>query len=205
MMLLAADEKPKDLPMFEAGADGKTEIFNGKDLGGWDKDADYWSVENGEIVAKAKGQHPYSYLTTQKAVGDFRLILEVKLVPNTENSGIQFRSARIGKNEMRGMQADVGKGWWGHLYEEHQRGLLTKKSGDQWVKGEDWNTYEILAVGSKVRTAINGKLCVDLDDPKVDKKGVIGFQLHSGGTQEVRFRNLQLEINPRFELKTLKE
>src|ERR1041384_8087068 len=105
--LLAADETPKDLPLFEGGPGGKVELFNGKDLSGWDKDADYWSVQDGEIVAKATDKHPYSYLTTQKAVADFRLVLEIKLVPNTENSGVQFRSARIGKNEMKGMQADA--------------------------------------------------------------------------------------------------
>ncbi|HEV8378830.1 MAG TPA: DUF1080 domain-containing protein, partial [Tepidisphaeraceae bacterium] len=110
LLLIAADEKPKDLPMVEPGES----IFNGKDLAGWDKDADYWSVSDGEIVGKATEKHPYSYLTTKKSVADFRLIVEVKLVPNSENSGIQFRSARIGKNEMKGMQADVGKGWWGH-------------------------------------------------------------------------------------------
>jgi hypothetical protein len=34
---------------------------------------------------------------------------------------------------------------------------------------------------------------------------VIGFQLHSGNTQEIRFRNLQLEINPKsMDLKTAK-
>ena len=203
--LLAADETPKDMPMFKAGPDGKADIFNGKDLSGWNKDADYWSVSDGEILGKATDKHPYSYLTTKKAVGDFRLILEVKLVPNSENSGIQFRSARIGKNEMKGMQADAGKGWWGHLYEEHERGLLTKKSGEQWVKEDDWNTYEILAVGPKVQTAINGHLCVDITDEKIDRKGVIGFQLHAGGPQEVRFRKLELELNPKFELKTVKE
>jgi hypothetical protein len=200
-----AGEQKKELPMFEAGPDGKAEIFNGKDLSGWDKDADFWSVENGEIVGKAGPKHPYSYLTTNKQVADFRLIVEVKHVPNAENSGIQFRSARVGKNEMKGMQADIGKGWWGKVYEEHQRGLLTKESRDQFVKPDDWNTYEIIAIGSKVRTAINGNLCVDLDDPKVDKKGVIGFQLHSGNTQEIRFRKLELEINPKsMDLKTAK-
>ena len=205
LLLIAADERPKDAPLFQAGPNGKVEIFNGKDLTGWDKDADYWSVADGEIVAKATEKHPYSYLTTQKSVADFRLIVEMKLTPNSENSGIQFRSARIGKNEMKGMQADAGKGWWGHLYEEHERALLTKKSGEQWVKEDDWNTYEILAVGSKVRTAINGHLCVDMEDEKFDRRGVIGFQLHAGGPEEVRFRKLELELNPKFELKTVKE
>jgi hypothetical protein len=201
-VLLAAD---KELPLFEPGPDGKVEIFNGKDLTGWDAEAKYWSVQNGELVGKAtEAKHPYSYATTTRSVGDFRLTLQVKLTPNSENSGIQFRSIRSAEREMKGPQADIGKGWWGHLYDEHGKALLTKKSGDQWVKENDWNTYEILAVGSKIRTAINGHLCTDIDDPDLRSRGVIGFQLHSGGPQEVRFKEIKLELNPKFELATVK-
>ncbi len=105
---------------------------------------------------------------------------------------------------MRGCQADMGAGWWGKLYEESARGLLWDKGGDRFVKAEDWNTYEILAVGSKIRTALNGNLCVDLDDPKVARNGVIAVQVHSGGPTEVRFKDFQLELNPKFEMKTVK-
>lgn len=203
---VAADDRAAKPALFEAGPDGQVEIFNGKDLTGWDADSDYWKVEDGEIVGKVQGPHPYSYLTTKKAAANFRLILEIKLTPNEENSGIQIRSIRIdGKNEMKGMQADVGKGWWGHLYEEHERGLLTKENGEKWVKPNEWNTYEVVAVGSKVRTAINGHLCVDMDDPKFDLQGIFGFQMHQGNTMEVRFRKLKLELNPQFELKTLEK
>jgi hypothetical protein len=44
-----------------------------------------------------------------------------------------------------------------------------------------------------------------MNDEKFDKMGVIGFQLHAGGPQEVRFRKLELELDPKFELKTVKE
>ncbi len=62
------------------------------------------------------------------------------------------------------------------------------------MKKGEWNTYEIEAVGAKVRTWINGQLCVDLEDPKGAKQGIFALQLHSGGPTEVRFRNLQLEV-----------
>ena len=112
--------------------------------------------------------------------------------------------------EARGCQADAGAGWWGKLYEESARGLLFPKKdqafdGDKFVKKEDWNVYEIVVVGHKIRTAINGNLCTDLDDEKIAAKGRIGLQVHSGGPMEVRFRNFQLELNPKFELKTLKQ
>ena len=82
----------------------------------------------------------------------------MRLTPNTENSGIQFRSERLENGEVKGYQADAGAGWWGKLYEEHGRGLLWKKPGDFHVKKEGWNTYEIVAVGDRILTAINGEL-----------------------------------------------
>ena len=56
--------------------------------------------------------------------GDFRLIFEVKLTPNKENSGIQFRSEVLPNGHVKGYQADIGAGWWGKLYEEEGRALL---------------------------------------------------------------------------------
>jgi hypothetical protein len=106
---------------------------------------------------------------------------------------------------MKGPQADMGAGWWGKLYEENGRALLWNKPGDACVKENEWNTYEILAVGSKIRTAINGRLCVDLDDPLISRRGIIGLQVHSGGPLEVRFKDLQLELNPKPELVTLQQ
>jgi len=118
----------------------------------------------------------------------------MKLVPNKENSGIQFRSENLPDGEMRGPQADAGEGWWGKLYEESGRGLIWKESGEKYLKKDDWNDYVIEAKGSKVKTWINGNLCVDLDDPKIAMKGLIGFQVHSGGPMEVRFKEIKLEV-----------
>jgi hypothetical protein len=103
---------------------------------------------------------------------------------------------------MRGYQADAGAGWWGKLYEEQGRGILSDRSGEQYVKPDEWNTYEIVAVGHKIKTAINGKQCVDLVDEQGATHGVIGLQLHSGGPLEVRFKEFHVEVNPTFELKT---
>jgi hypothetical protein len=162
-------------------------------------------VENGEIVGRTKtGLKHNEFLKSKATLSDFRLVVKIKLTPNSENSGIQFRSERFGEYEMKGMQADAGVGWWGKLYEESGRKLLWKNPGDSLVKTNDWNTYEVLTVGSRVRTAINGHLCVDLDDPKIARSGVLGLQMHAGGPMEVRFKDLQVEVNPKFELKTVK-
>jgi hypothetical protein len=180
------------------------QFFNGKDLTGWYGDEKLWKVENGEIVGKTDmGLKHNEFLKTKKSYGDFRLVVKIKLVPNEANSGIQFHSEPFEGFEMKGPQADAGKGWWGKLSEENGRGIISDKSGEPFLKPNDWNTYEVLAVGSKVRTAINGHLCVDLDDPKISQKGIFGLQVHAGGPTEVRFKDFDFEENPKFEMKTL--
>ena len=172
-------------------------MFNGKDLTGWDGDPKLWRVEKGEIVGTSPGIKRNEFLRSQMIAGDFRLTLQVKLVPDRENSGVQFRSESLPGGEVKGPQADVGAGWWGKLYEEHGRGLLWKKSGEKHVKAGEWNEYTIEAVGSRVRTWINGKPCVDLEDAKIARRGLFAFQIHSGGAMEVRFKEIKLEVLPK--------
>ncbi len=193
--LIAYLQHPQQVPML-ANTDNAKDFFNGKDLTGWYGDLKLWSVENGEIVGKSPGLKHNEFLKSHLAAGDFKLSLQVKLTPDKENSGVQFRSEPLPNGEMKGPQADVGAGWWGKLYEESGRGLLWKNSGDAFVKKDEWNDYVIIAKGSKIQTWINGKLCVDLDDPKIAQRGVFALQIHSGGPMEVRYRAIKLELNP---------
>jgi putative heme-binding domain-containing protein len=182
----------QQVPML-ATANNAALLFNGHDLTGWSGDPELWSVEDGEIVGRTSGLARNDWIVSALTARDFRLKLEVKLVGNNGNSGIQFRSHSVGR-EVSGYQADIGQGWWGKLYEEHGRALLWGESGEEHVKLDDWNSYEIVAVGSKIQTFINGQLCVNLDDPQGKRQGIIAFQLHSGGKTEVRFRHLSLEV-----------
>jgi putative membrane-bound dehydrogenase-like protein len=192
--LVAYLQTPAQVPML-ATAENAKDFFNGKDLTNWDGDRTLWTVENGEIVGKtATGLKRNNFLVSQLAVQDFRLSLKVKLTPNTENSGIQFRSVPLPDGEMRGPQADIGAGWWGKLYEESGRGLLAKDGGEKFVKPGEWNDYVIEAVGPRVRIWINGNLCTDYTDEKLARRGVVGLQLHSGGPMEIRFKDVKLEV-----------
>lgn len=190
--LVAYLASPAQVPVLLT-ADTAQMIFNGEDLTGWVGNPELWSVEDGAIVGKTEGLGRNEFLRSELLAGDFRLTLDVKLMPNTENSGIQFRSDPLSEGEVKGYQADVGAGWWGKLYEEHGRGLLWDTPGDPHVRPGEWNTYEIVAQGSTIKTSINGKPCVDLDDPEGARRGIFALQLHSGGPMEVRFRNLVLE------------
>jgi putative heme-binding domain-containing protein len=191
--LVAYLRHPTQSPIL-ATADNAKDLFNGKDLTGWDGDPKLWSVKDGEIVGKSPGIKKNEFLKSHLLADDFRLTLKVKLVPDRENSGVQFRSEVLPDGDVKGPQADVGAGWWGKLYEEHGRGVLWDKSGEKHVKVDDWNEYEIVAEGSRVKTYINGKLCVDLDDAKLARRGIFALQIHSGGAMEVRFKDLKLEV-----------
>lgn len=193
--LVAYLASPAQGPML-ATAENVTSFFNGRDLTGWQGEPALWSVENGEIVGKTTGLKHNTFLRSDLLCSDFKLTVQVKLVANQGNSGIQFRSQPAPNDEVKGYQADIGPDWWGKVYEELGRGLLWKESGERHVKLGEWNTYEIVAVGSKIKTMINGQLCADLDDPTGARRGIFAFQLHSGGPTEVRYKDLRLELVP---------
>ena len=178
-----------------ADADNAKDFFNGKDLSNFDGDKDVWKVENGEIVGSTKtGLKKNTFLKSTMDVADFKLSVKVKLTPNKENSGIQFRSVPIEGGEMRGPQADIGAGWWGKLYEESARGLLVKEGGEKHVKPDEWNDYVVEAIGPTVKIWINGQQCANYTDDKLARRGLIAFQVHSGGPMEVRFKDVKLEV-----------
>jgi putative membrane-bound dehydrogenase-like protein len=193
--LIAYLAGPSQAPML-ATSETAAHLFNGRDLSLWHGKEGLWSAEQGEIVGKTAGLDRNEFLISDLAASDFRLSLEVKLVANEGNSGVQFRSEELSGGEVKGYQADLGAGWWGKLYEEHGRGLLWNHSGEGYVKLGQWNHYQIEAIGGQIRTRINGRPCVDLNDPAGAKRGIFALQLHSGGPTEVRFRNLKLQLGP---------
>ncbi len=188
--LIAYLRGKEQTPMLASDED-LARFFNGTDLTGWSGRDDLWSVENGELVGRTDGLAQNEWIVSDLAVGDFTLTLDVKLVGNRGNSGIQFRS-HAHDGEVAGYQADIGVDWWGKLYEEHGRGLLWDQPADAKVNVGEWNRYKIVVSGHHIRTYLNDELCVDLEDPDGAESGIIAFQLHSGGKTEVRFRNIQL-------------
>jgi hypothetical protein len=169
-------------------------LFDGQTLRGWHGEAGIWSVDDGEIVGRSEGLDHNTFLVSDQVVEDFRLVLEVRLVGDRGNSGIQFRSEALPDGEVKGYQADIGPGWWGKLYHERGRGILSDRSAEAFVRQDDWNRYEIEAVGNRVRTWINGRLSTDVVDPPGERRGILALQVHSGEATEVRFRHLRLTI-----------
>ena len=179
-------------------------FFTGNDLNAWStSQPKYWSVKGGTIVGHSAAKVPKNeFLWSDVTVKDFYLSVDVKLTPDNRNAGIQFRSKKTNADgQALGYQADVGAGVWGKLYHEHGRGKLDwNDRAAKAVKRDDWNRYEILAVGHKIWTAINGTLCVAIEDPKGELSGKIAFQVHAGPPQTVHYRPVKLVHDPKLEL-----
>ncbi|MCA9246061.1 MAG: DUF1080 domain-containing protein, partial [Planctomycetales bacterium] len=183
-------------------------LFNGRDFEGWEGNTGkYFNIERGIIVAKNgedNAPNVSNYLLTKKKYRNFRLIFESKLVQSEMHSGIALWGKKFEKDgEPFSYQGHLvmypsGYGYY-DLYRRNSiyrdQGGAAKKAGRQ----HDWNQMEILAIGARIRHAINGKLVADWTDPKPElcENGPIGLQLHSNKVpQEVHFRGLVLTEDP---------
>ncbi len=60
------------------------------------------------------------------------------------------------------------------------------------MKENDWNEFVITAQGQHVTIELNGTRIVDHEDPKFNKEGIIGLQLHVGYPMEVRYKDIEI-------------
>ena len=188
-------------------------LFDGKSLQGWkvlnEQNAAYWSVKDGEILCSSGGEKMprNTYLYTEKEYGDFMFTCKFRLSgdPATGliNSGIQYRSA-LGKkgphNIIIGYQADIGKDWWGGIFDEHRRKVIYRAKPEALLasnrfKDDNWHTYCIICKGNHHRLYINGILTADyLElDQDIPAKGIIALQLHGGGICQIQWKDLTIK------------
>jgi hypothetical protein len=208
--LLRADDAP--VVEHKSGPSQTIQLFNGRDLEGWEGHDKYWSVVDGVIVGKNNERVPVStYLLTNRKFSDFRLLATVKLVKSEMHSGIAMWG-RVAPEKgdpytYAGHLVMFPSGWG--FYDLYGRnglpvdGAAAKKVGHQ----HDWNQLEILAQGNRIRLAVNGVQVADWRDPEPDRilEGPIGLQLHSNNEpQEIHFKDLVLTTFPADKLTTVK-
>lgn len=194
--------KIKELPFKPKEED----LFNGKDLTGWDKyGTELWYVDNGELVCESGPDKKYSYFGTKKYYDNFDLSLEFKQISDG-NSGVFVRSYIKKDVEISGWQVEVApKGHdTGGIYESYGRGWIAQipDEMENILKVGDWNTMRIRVLGSTITTWLNGVQMVDLTDAKIGQgQGRILLQIHEGGGIKVRWRNIHVkELAPSQEM-----
>lgn len=194
----------------EENSEGFVVLFNGHNLDGWVGDKVANVVEDGMIVTRAeiqKGGNIY----TEKEYADFIFRFDFLLTPGG-NNGLGIRSPLSGDAAYVGMELQILDNTttvFGKLqpYQMHGSlyGVIPAKTGYLKPVGE-WNSEEVIVVGTKVKVILNGTVILDGDIAEASKNGTmdknnghtglknktghIGFLYH---TSVVRFRNIRIK------------
>lgn len=173
-----------------------TPLFDGTDLGQWDKiGKEKWVVEKGEIAAEGITEE-YGYLATKKSYRDFHLSLRFRCDADG-NSGVylhtQFEPGTTKVSKGRQIEIDRtighhtggiygdGKGWIVWPAAEHETVIRPK----------DWNDMLIKVEGHRYRVILNSVQVLDFTYPSPEsREGAIALQLHSGGEGRMRFKDI---------------
>jgi len=147
----------------------------------WNFEEAFWNLNSGVlqgVIGKEK-EHHYGY--TKNSYGDFELNVLIRMVGDDDaNSGVCIRINPTSWDDAPGYQVDMGKGYWGSLWEE-RRGNMVQKYPDslaaQIVKKNDWNHYYIVAKGHHIQAWLNGVKTIDIIHDAGFTEGRIGFQL----------------------------
>jgi hypothetical protein len=188
--------------------DGWRPLFNGRNLDGWYacNGTATFSVEDRAIVGRTVVDSPNSFLCTKETFGDFILEYEVK-IESEMNSGVQIRSTSdpaIKAGRVHGYQVEIDpsdRAWTGGLYDEARRGWLHTLAGQdaarKAVRKGEWNTFRVEAIGTSIRTWLNGVPAANVVDD-LTPRGLIALQVHGIGSdaskagQTIRFRNIRI-------------
>ncbi len=196
--------RPSQSPML-ATTDTANLFFSGTDLSLWHGDEATWSVANGEITARTDAvQSENRHLRSDLVAGDFRLVLQFQLQTRNSAGSVVFRAEPTPDGGVRGYGIGITPDAWATLSEEGGRGVLRKANGPSPAVATGWNTLEVLAIGSRIRAAINGTVTLDFEDPAGARQGLVALRLPTGGGVNARFKDLRLEPNPKPEFTTLK-
>ncbi len=171
------------------------QIFNGKDLTGWERSGNArWAVEDGCLVGTQGNNNAPGDLFTQTTYKDFLLKVTYR-VQWPCNSGIWFRYQSAAK----AYQADIleyknPECYSGTLYCPGKM-FLAMNTDKSLVERDGWNTMQVRAEGDHIQIWLNGHQVADVHDD-TSESGRIGFQVHPGeefGPMKIVVREMLLQ------------
>jgi 3-keto-disaccharide hydrolase len=205
------------------------QLFNGKDLDGWEGNPESWSVQDGAItgITTDDKRLPYNQFLIWRGgkVKNFELRAKVRQTGN--NSGIQYRSKelqQVGPWSVGGYQCDIHPQSANNamLYDERGRGIVAQngqtviidRDGTKWLVKEtepvkvdvsEWNEYTIIARGNHLIHKLNGQVTADVIDHQEgerDLEGIVAIQIHQGPAMKVQVKDIVLRELPDGEVLT---
>jgi hypothetical protein len=171
------------------------QIFNGKDLSGWETSGEAkWVVENGTLVGTQGDENAPGDLFTEKSYKDFALSVTYR-VEWPCNSGVWFRY----QSPQITYQADIleykdPECYSGTLYCPGKM-FLAMNTDKTLVDRDGWNTIKVRAEGDHIQIWLNDRQVADVHDDTSDS-GKIGFQVHPGdvfGPMKIVVREMLLQ------------
>jgi len=163
---------------------GWTTLFNGSTLDGWNPIGDAnWELVDGAVQADSGS----GFLVTPESYGDFELTLQY-WVDEPANSGIFIRCADpetvTDRNSYEVNIYDT------RADQTYRTGGIVHLAAPASVVNSpgQWNTYEIVAQGPRLRVWLNGAQMIDVEDSQF-ADGPIALQY---GLGVVKFRNVMI-------------
>lgn len=170
-----------------------------------------WKVENGILTG---GEPRGSWLLSEAEYGDFALEFEFKL-GERGNSGCALRAPPFGDPAFDGIELQMADFRYNTEAKDSELtgGLYRAVAPSKQVyKPTEWNRYEIVCQGPRIRVVLNGERIQDLNldtqhalvkrhdgthaSPLKDRprRGRIGFQELSRDGSHVQIRNVRLRV-----------
>ncbi len=183
-------------------------LFNGRNLKGWKQlnGTAKYSVRDGILTGTTVVGSPNSFLCTTKDYGDFILEFDVLVDPRL-NSGVQIRShsyPEYQNGRVHGYQIEIdpsARAWSAGIYDEARRAwlynLVDNHEARAAFKQNEWNHYRVEAIGTSIRTWLNGVPAANLTDD-MDASGFIAVQVHGIGNDaqnaglQVKWKNIRI-------------
>ena len=159
--------------------EGWVNLLTSKD--NWNVEKKYWQWDSNILHGELNGDTVHHYCWTKKNYKDFELNVMIRMTGGDDaNSGVCIRIHPSTWDDVPGYQVDMGKGYWGSLWEERRAGMVQKYPDSlaaKLVKANDWNHYYIIAKGHHIQAWLNGVKTIDIVHDAGFADGNIGFQL----------------------------
>ncbi len=190
-----------DTEITEFSEKGFVQLFNGKNLEGWQTTGN-WQVKDGVITLYPRegetGWQRYdAYLTTEKKYGNFVLDVEFKFVEEG-NSGVFLRVGDLEDHVVSGFEIQIldthGLNKPGH----HDGGGIIRTAAplkNMMNPAHEWNRYQIILIDSHLVVYLNGGLIHALDLSKTAIRGrpMVGYISFQDEAKVVSYRNIRIK------------
>lgn len=166
-----------------AMAAGWDDLFNGRDLDGWEPQSKVdWQVKDGAIVA-AKGA--VGLLTTRGVYRDYELEVEFRAEEGT-NSGVFLSTPK----EVTDPATECYELNIAPAANPYPTGSLVGRVRHDGGEAPEWRKFRVKVESGRVEVWLNGTKVVDYKDRKPLAGGHIGLQFNQG---RVEFRNIRIQ------------